>query len=93
MGAGKIIKDCLTGVTGEDFDVGRVAAAATVAAAIGLSIYDVAWQHAHFDLQNYGVGVGTLFAGVGAMLKLKENSEPGSAQERNSDRKDRREEA
>ena len=52
--------------------------------AAGLTIYDVAWQHQHFDIQGFGIGAGALVSAVGAAqmmrgdraIELKKMGEP-----------------
>jgi len=72
----KMIKDSLTGVDGESFDIVRVLSALVILVALGLTIYVVVYKDTPFDIQSYGIGIGTIFAALGAALKLKENTEP-----------------
>lgn len=58
------------------YDVIRVQAVAAVLVALCLQIYAVVVKGQPFDLQNYGIGLGVLFASVGAALKLKADTEP-----------------
>lgn len=62
-----------TGADNETHDVARVMAIVAFLNAIGLTIYDVAWRGVHFDIQQYGTGIGVLFAGLGAALFLKKD--------------------
>lgn len=43
---------------------------------IGLQLYVVVWKGQTFDLQQFGAGIGLLFAGFGAALKLDEDKTP-----------------
>ncbi len=61
------------------YDAIRVLAVAAVVVALGLTVYTVVMKDAAFDLQAYGIGLGVLFASVGAALKLKESTEPGDS--------------
>jgi hypothetical protein len=72
----KFIKDTLTGKDGESFDVGRVAAVLSFITGIGLQVYVVGWKGQPFDFLLFGSGIGAMAAGLGALLKLKEGSEP-----------------
>lgn len=65
-----------TGRDNTTHDVARVLAIASFITGLGLSIYAVGWKAQPFDLQQFGIGVGAMFAGLGAALKLKENTEP-----------------
>ena len=70
------MRNILTGVDNQTHDIGRVFAAVTGASGIFFQGWSVIVQHAPFSMQDFGVGVGALAAGVGAMLKFKENTEP-----------------
>jgi hypothetical protein len=69
-------KHIVTGKDNQTHDVVRWGAVLGTLQALGLSSYDVIAHNAHFDLQAYGVGLGTLFAAVGAALGMKKDSEP-----------------
>lgn len=72
----KILTDILTGADNVTHDIGRWFAALGGSSGIGLSVYDVVANHAHFSPQEFGVGMAALATGVGAMLKLKAETEP-----------------
>ena len=72
----KLLLDLLTTADGVTHDIGRYLGFFGGLNAIGLTIIDVLVNHAHFDMQNYGIGFGALALGVGAMLKLKVDTEP-----------------
>ena len=70
-----VLQQLLTGKDNETHDIGRWLAVLTVLAGIGYQGWAI-YKGQPFDLQNFGVGAGALFTGVGAMLKLKEGTEP-----------------
>jgi hypothetical protein len=70
-----ITKNLLTGRDGETHDIGRYAAAASYLTGLGLQIF-VVLRGAPFDFTAFGVGIGALSAGIGAMLNLKKDTEP-----------------
>lgn len=70
-----IITQLLTGRDNTTHDLGRYIAAASAVTGLGLQVYAV-WRGQPFDMQAFGLGVGTLAAGVGAMLRLKADTEP-----------------
>jgi hypothetical protein len=72
----KFLKDILTGIDGESYDVGRVLWALSVLIGLGLSVYSTVFKVA-FDLQQYGIGAGALLAAGGAGLWAKAKTEPG----------------
>jgi len=74
----RILKDAATGLDGETYDVGRLLAILGGTAYIGMGIYGVvhATPDHPFAYQEFGIGFGSMAAGVGALLKLKEGSEP-----------------
>lgn len=67
----------LKGKDNATYDVIRVLALASVVVGLGLEVYGVVCAKS-FDMQAYGIGLGALFASVGAALKLKETTEPGA---------------
>ena len=66
----------LTGADNSTHDIGRWAAALSIVVGLGLQIYAVGWRGQAFDMQAFGLGVGALAVGIGAMLKLKQDTEP-----------------
>lgn len=72
----KFIKNILTGVDNETHDVAKVLAVVSVLVAIGLTIYEVAFKDKAFDIIAYGTGIAALFAGLGAALYMKKDTEP-----------------
>jgi hypothetical protein len=73
--ASTILKQLCTGKDNETHDIVRWLALIVFLTALGLAGYDV-WKNGKFDLQQFGVGMSTLFASIGAALKLKETTEP-----------------
>lgn len=72
----KIFNDLLTGVDNKTHDIGRWGAVSLCVTGIGLQIYAVVQKGQPFDMQAFGIGSGSLAAGIGAMLKLKADTEP-----------------
>jgi preprotein translocase subunit SecG len=74
----EIIKQLLTGKDNQTHDFVRWLGVLAVLVALGLTVYVVVWRGQPFDLQQFGVGMGSVFAALGAALKLKETTEPQS---------------
>lgn len=74
----EIIKQLLTGKDNQTHDFVRWLGVLAVLVALGLTVYVVVWRSQPFDLQQFGVGMGSVFAALGAALKLKETTEPQS---------------
>lgn len=72
----KFLKDLLTGIDGESFDIGRVLWALAFLVGLGLAVYCTVMGKP-FDLQQYGIGVGALLLAGGGSLRLKSSTEPG----------------
>lgn len=72
----KIIKDSITGVNGEDFDVGRILWAIGCLSYIVYAGWHLFFNH-NFNPLDYGTGLGALLAGGGAGLGFKSKTEPG----------------
>lgn len=77
----KILMDIVTGRDGVTHDIVRWLAVLTALTAIFLTIYIVVYKDKDFDIQSFGIGMGTIFATVGVALKLKETTEPGHSAE------------
>jgi hypothetical protein len=72
-----ILTQLLTGKDNTTHDIVRWLALASILTAIGLEIHVVAIAKTQpFDMQSFGIGIGAVFASVGAALKLKEGTEP-----------------
>ncbi|WP_422930157.1 amino acid ABC transporter substrate-binding protein [Singulisphaera sp. PoT] len=69
------LKDLVTGVDGESFDVGRVLWVASVLAFMGLSAYSL-YRGGAFDALGWGTGYGAMLGGGGAGIGLKRKAEP-----------------
>lgn len=72
----KFVKDLLTGIDNETYDVGRLLWVLAFLVGMGLEIRGVLAREA-FDLQQFGIGVGALLLAGGASLKIKQGTEPG----------------
>lgn len=57
-------------------DVFKYLALTTIIIAHGLQVYVVVVEGQVFDMQQFGIGVGVLFAGMGAALMMKPESKP-----------------
>jgi hypothetical protein len=68
-------RNCLTGADNQTYDIGRFLWAIAFVVGIGLVIASFITGR-HFDLQQYGIGVGALLAGGGWSLALKAKTEP-----------------
>lgn len=68
-----IARQLLTESDNVTHDLYRYLAVAAIAVGLGLSIYSVV-KGQPFDMQTFGIGVGSLFAGVGVALGLKKES-------------------
>ena len=73
----QFFKDMVTTKDGESFDVGRVLWIISVFTFLGLAGWDVVMNHARFNMQDFGVGIGMTLAAGGAALMLKAKTEPG----------------
>ena len=76
----KLVKDSLTLADGVTYDVGRAIAVAVFMAFLGFTGYDLIGLHNAFNGQNFGIGAGSLAAGLGALLNLKHKTEPKCAE-------------
>ena len=73
-----VLRHLFTGADNKSWDIGRFLWALAFLVAVILTF------HGHvigrpFDIQGFGIGIGTLLACGGAALKLKEGSEPPAA--------------
>ena len=76
----EILRHILTGKDNSTHDVGRWMACIAFIEAMILEIYRVIVQGHDFIMQDFGTGVGILFAGLGFLMKAKETSEPDPEQ-------------
>jgi hypothetical protein len=72
----EIFRQLLTGKDNATHDVARWLAVASFAVGLGLTIYATVVRGQLFNLSDFGLGIGALFVGAGAAIKLKEGSEP-----------------
>lgn len=72
----KPLRDMLTGKDNVTHDFMRFIGMLGGLTALGLQIYAVVARGQAFDMQAFGIGMGSLAAGVGAALGLKKDTEP-----------------
>ena len=70
----KATKHMLTEPDNETYDVAKFLAVLSVIAAIVFQGHNVLITHIVFDMQNFGIGIGALFAGVAAALGFKKDT-------------------
>lgn len=70
----KILRDLLTDSDNLTHDIYRYLALLSILTGLGLSIYVVVVKDQPFDMQQFGIGIGVLFAGVGVALGLKKET-------------------
>ncbi len=68
-----VIRQLITESDNRTHDIARYLAVLSILSGIGLSVAAV-WQGVPFAMQDYGIGIGALFAGVGVALGLKKES-------------------
>lgn len=72
------LRDCLTGIDGESYDIGRVLWVLGILTFIGLSVVAML-KTGTFDPMNWGTGYGAILGGGGAGIGLKSKTEPPNA--------------
>ena len=72
-----IFKQMLTEADNVTHDLFKYLAVLAIVTGISLSVYSVVWKAQPFDLQQFGIGIAALFAGVGVALALKKDSPVG----------------
>lgn len=71
----KFLKDCLTGLDNETYDVARILWACGVIVYLGLAISDVCVTH-RFPYAEFGTGFGIVLGSGGFAVWLKRDTEP-----------------
>lgn len=79
-GALRMWLDSLTAPDGQTFDILRVLAMLSIFTFLLLAAYDVVIAGHEFKMQDFGIGVAAVFAGVGGGLFLKKSSEDPASQ-------------
>lgn len=70
----KQLRDMLTEPDNKTVCIVRVFAAGGSTWGMTLAGYDVLIQHAHFDIQAFGVGLASMVGGLGVALGMKKDS-------------------
>lgn len=73
-----ILKQLLTGKDGETHDIARWLGAISVLTFLAVTVHSVVFQHAEWKMSDFGIGLGAVFASVGAFIRLKQDAEPGN---------------
>lgn len=73
----KFIKDILTGIDNDTYDIGRTGFLLGLLTFLGLEIFVVGFKGAVFDMVAFGTAFGLMIAALGAALHLKSKTEPG----------------
>ena len=69
-----MVKEWLTESDNETFDMTKALAALSILAGIVLAAVSVVWKDAPLNMQDYGIGMGALFGGLGVALGLKKET-------------------
>lgn len=73
----EFIKDILTGIDGESYDVARVMWVLGVLFFLGMTAYSVHQDSTHhFDYVQFGTGFGLIMGASAGAIKWKESTEP-----------------
>jgi hypothetical protein len=72
----KQFRDIFTEPDGETICVVRVMGVWVALQGNALAIWDVVVQHAHFDFQTYGLGMGATLTALGVALGMKKDTQP-----------------
>lgn len=70
------LNDILTGKDGVTHDMGRWMGVLSFLSGLGLEVYVIVVKGQPFDFTQFGLGIAAMAAGIGALLKLKEGTEP-----------------
>ena len=70
----KLAKDMFTEIDNETFDISKFLGFVTVLVAVFLAGWDVVVNQVQFSMQDFGIGIGVLFAGLAAVLGFKKDS-------------------
>jgi hypothetical protein len=70
----KIIKDTFTEPDNKSVCPVRILGVLSILQGLGMQAYDVLIQHAHFDLQAFGIGMSATLGALGVALGLKKDS-------------------
>lgn len=72
----EIFKQLVTGKDNQTHDFLRWLGVVSGVTALGLQIFAVVHKGQPFDMQAFGIGLGALFAAIGAALGMKKDTEP-----------------
>ena len=73
----KMIKEWFTETDNQTFDITKALAALSILSGIVLAIVSVVWKDAPLNMQDYGIGMGALFGGLGVALGMKKETKSG----------------
>jgi hypothetical protein len=73
MSARDVLRELVTENDNLTHDLYKYLAIVSIVTGLGLQIYSIGWQGKAFSMQEFGMGIGALFAGVGIALGLKQD--------------------
>jgi hypothetical protein len=73
-----VVRDLITGVDGQTADVGRIGLIISILGYFAMAVHEV-WHGRALNFQDFGIGLAAIVGSFGALLKLKENTEPHNA--------------
>jgi hypothetical protein len=79
-----LVKDCLTGIDGESYDIARVSWVVTTMLISMGEIWNT-YKGNHFDTQEFAAGIAILAAAHGAAIFAKKDTEPKQREEHHAD--------